>query len=171
MRAATDTQAAEPAPSTRVELKEGRRVVTGHLFRVPSRGGLGFSTEAPSPPPQHPAVRRPSRVARMLAFAHRVEAAIARGEYQDRADAAEQLGVTRARLTQLMDLMLLAPDLQEELLFSEAFNGLEPMTERGVRDVIAAPEWEEQRRRWAAVKRHVAGERSKSASMPAGGAR
>jgi hypothetical protein len=162
MSTGTDTQAAEPTPSTRVELTEGRRVVTGLLFRVPSRTGVRLRTEAPPPPPPSPpAVRRPSRVARMLAFAHRIEAAIARGEFPDRAEAARQLGVTRARMTQLMDLMLLAPDLQEELLFSEAVDGLEPVTERGLRAVLVAVEWTEQRRRWGAVRRHATGERSK----------
>jgi len=170
MSTGTDSQT-EPTSSTRVELTEGRRIVTGHLFRVPSRVGVRFSTEAPPLPPSTPTVRRPSRVARMLAFAHRIEAAITHGEYQDRADAARQLGVTRARLTQLMELTLLAPDLQEDLLFSEAVDGLEPMTERGLRDVFAASEWAEQRQRWVGVKRHVAGERSKSTGRPARGAR
>lgn len=163
MSTGTDTQVAEPTPSTRVELTEGRRVVTGHLFRMPSRVGVRFSTEAPPPPPPRPPVRRPARVALMLAFAHRIEAAIASGEYQDRADAARQLGITRARLTQLMELTLLAPDLQEELLFLEAVDGLEPVTERGLRDVFAAEAWAEQRQRWAGVKRHATGERSKAA--------
>jgi hypothetical protein len=98
----------------------------------------------------------------MLAFAYRIEAAITHGEYQDRADAARQLGVTRARLTQLIVLTMLAPDLQEELLFLEAVDGLEPVTERGLRNVLAAEEWAEQRRRWAGVKRHATGERSKA---------
>jgi len=159
----TDHQETEPTPSTRVELTASRRVVTGHLFRVPSRAGVRFSTEGPPPSPPSPPVRRPARVALMLAFAHRIEAAIASGEYQDRADAARQLGITRARMTQLMVLTMLAPDLQEELIFLEAVDGLEPMTERGLREVFAAEEWAEQRQRWAGVKRHAAGERSKAA--------
>ena len=146
MTTATIAQAADPSPSTRVELKEGRRVVTGHLFRVPTKVGVHFSTEPPPPPPA--SVRRPSRVARMLAFAHRIEAAITRGEYHDRADASRQLGVTRARLTQLMDLMLLAPDLQERILFSEAVDGVEPMTERGLRQLVGRGRWAEQRSSW-----------------------
>jgi hypothetical protein len=41
----------------------------------------------------------------VLALAHRLEAAIDRGEYRHRADLARQLGFTRARITQLLDLL------------------------------------------------------------------
>jgi hypothetical protein len=42
-----------------------------------------------------------------------------RGELADFADMARQLGFTRARVTQLMDLLFLAPEVQEEILFVE----------------------------------------------------
>lgn len=60
----------------------------------------------------------------MLAMAHCLEAAIEREEYRDRAHAAERLGVTRTRVTQLLDLLLLAPDIQEQLLTLEAVDGV-----------------------------------------------
>ena len=156
MSAAGSTQ---PGTSTQVETRDGRRVVTGHLFRVSSTNGVRFSTEAPPPPPPPPpTVRRPSRLARMLAFAHGVEAAICCEECENRADAARKLGLTRARLTQLLDLTLLAPDLQERILFSEAVDGVEPFTERGLRDVVRERGWGEQRLAWrshsAANMRH-----------------
>lgn len=93
--------------------------------------------------------RRPARVARMLALAHRLQRAIDSGEIQDRATLARQYGLTRARVTQLLNLTLLAPDLQEQVLGLEAVDGLEPLTERGIRVVAAQASWEEQRRRWA----------------------
>jgi hypothetical protein len=40
-------------------------------------------------------------------------------EFADFADMARQLGFTRARVTQPMDLLLLAPEVQEEILFLE----------------------------------------------------
>ncbi len=145
------TEESAGTPAGAAGEKPGRRIVTGHLFRVPTKVGVRFSTEPPPPPP--PTVRRPARIARMLAFAHRIEAAIARGEYRDRADAARQLAVTRARLTQLMDLTLLAPDLQEQILFSEAVDGVEPMAERALRAAIHAGSWAEQRAKWPAARR------------------
>ena len=67
--------------------------------------------------------RRPLRVARMLALAHECEALITAGIVQDRAELAAVLGFTRARVTQLMDLTLLAPDIQEEILVAEVEPG------------------------------------------------
>lgn len=93
-------------------------------------------------------VRRPARVALMLALAHRIERQIARGELADRADAARRLGLTRARITQLCDLLLLAPDIQEELLFLESVDGVEPISERALRAIVAEPSWERQRQLW-----------------------
>jgi hypothetical protein len=55
-----------------------------------------------------------------LALAHVIQRAIDRGEIRDQAEAARMFGLTRARLTQIMDLKLLAPDLQEEILFQTA---------------------------------------------------
>ena len=78
-------------------------------------------------------------------MAHRIEDAIVRGTFKDRADAARQLGVTRARVTQLLDLTLLAPDVQEWVLFSEAVDGVEPVGERGMRPAAKSTAWSEQR--------------------------
>ena len=81
-----------------------RRVLVGALFRE-RRKRVAFR-EAPPPAP----VRRPAHVARMLALAHHLQRAIDRGLVPDRATVACRLGLTRARVTQLIDL-LLAPDL------------------------------------------------------------
>lgn len=110
----------------------GTRIFTGKLFRA--RKGHGFAfTE--NPPETKEPIRRPARIAYMLAYAHKLQEAIDRGEYEDRADAARQLGLTRARITQLLDLTLLAPDIQEQLLFAEAVDGVEPISERAVRNI------------------------------------
>lgn len=60
----------------------------------------------------------------MLAFAHKVKKAIEVGEYEDQADAARQLGLTRARVSQLMDLTWLSPRIQERILFLERVDGV-----------------------------------------------
>ena len=124
----------------------GRRIFTSYLFRGRTGSDVVFSQEPPPAPPE-PA-RRPARVARMLALAHRLERAIERGEYDDRADLARQFGITRARVTQLLNLTLLAPDIQEAVLKLEAIDGAQPTSERALREIVAAVEWEEQRMRW-----------------------
>jgi len=82
-------------------------------------------------------------------MAHRLEAAIARGDYRDRADLARRLRLTRARVTQILDMVLLAPDIQEAVLELEAVDGVEPVAERALRGVVRGVGWLEQRVAWA----------------------
>jgi len=66
---------------------------------------------------------------------------IDRGEVRDYADLARLGYVTRARLTQIMNLLLLAPDIQESLLLSSS-----NAEERGLRKVTKVVEWRDQRK-------------------------
>jgi len=128
-------------PPTATEAKAVVRIFEGKLHRAQRGHGKTFSDGPPSPPPEP--VRRPARVAVMLALAHKIQDAIDRGVVRDRAEVARRLGLTRARLTQLMDLTLLAPDLQEQILFAESVDGVEPMSERELRTTITR--WDKQR--------------------------
>ena len=83
--------------------------------------------------------KAPSRVARMLALAHHVERLIEAGELSGHAEAARCLGLTRARLTQVMNLLLLAPKIQERILIG----GLRA-SERSLRAHVKEPAWERQ---------------------------
>lgn len=116
------------------------KVITGTLHRVQRGHGKCFVSEPPPGP-----VRRPARVAVMLALAHKIQEAIDTGKLLDRADVARKLGFTRARITHLMDLTLLAPDLQEHVLGLEAIDGVEPLSERELRRIAHAGSWVEQR--------------------------
>ena len=78
---------------------------------------------AVAPPPCVPRGRVP-RVARLLALALRCEQLVAAGVIANYAALADLGHVSRARVTQILNLLLLAPDLQEALLFL-------PRTERG----------------------------------------
>ena len=124
----------------------GTQIYSGYIFRHRAGRRVAFD-ETPPPPPPEP-VARPARVARMLALAHRLEAAIGRGEYVDRADLARQLGLTRARVTQLLDLTLLAPEIQEAVLELVAVDGREPLAERELRPIVRCAAWGEQRAAW-----------------------
>jgi hypothetical protein len=130
-------EACKPAPH--------RRVLTGTLFRTPS-SPVTFTEEAPPPKPEP--VRRPAKVARMLALAHHIQNAIDRGVVADRAAVARKLGFTRARVPQRGDVVLLAPDIQARVLELEAVDGVEPMSERALRAVAHAGAWETQRLRY-----------------------
>ena len=125
-------------------------LVSAHFHRV--RRAKVVRLRGGAPPPPREVARRPAHVARMLALAHHVELAIGRGLLASAADVAGQLGFTRARVTHLLDLLLLAPDIQEEVLFLEAVDGSEPLSERGLRAVAHAGTWETQRERWREAK-------------------
>ena len=123
-------------------------VVAAPLHRVRTRHRQGFVEQAPV---LRLPVRRPARVAIMLALAHTIDAAIAAGRLRDQGDAAERLGFTRPRITQLLAMLQLAPDLQERVLFLEAVDGLEPLTERALRAVTRPLCWADQRAMWPAI--------------------
>jgi hypothetical protein len=116
----------------------GTRVFAGTLHRVQRGRGKGFSA---APPPEPSC--RPARVAVTLALAHTIQRAIDRGEIRDQAEAARTLGLTRARLTQMLDMTFLAPKVQEEILFLEVSDDREPVCERTLRAVCVAT-WAEQ---------------------------
>jgi hypothetical protein len=65
---------------------------------------------------QPPAGNLP-RITKLMALAIRFDTLVSRGEVQDYADLARLGYVTRARITQIMNLLNLAPDIQEALLF------------------------------------------------------
>lgn len=152
MNADDATAVATPAAATTTE----RHVIPSGLFRARARR-VTFSAEpeAEAPPPPEP-VRRPAKVARMLALAHHIQWAIERGDVSDAATVARRLGLTRARVSQLLDLCLLAPDLQEAILALEAVDGAEPMAERALREVVRAGSWEGQRAVWVSVRASTA---------------
>jgi len=79
-----------------------------------------------------------------MALAIKFQDMVNRGEVRDYADLARLGYVTRARLTQIMNLLLLAPDIQERVLFGLQSDG----GERALRAVSAEVCWSDQRRRY-----------------------
>jgi len=61
-------------------------------------------------------------------------------------------------MTQIMNLLNLAPDIQEEILFlPHAGAGREPVSERHVRHIAGVAEWREQRHLWCDCGHPVVG--------------
>jgi hypothetical protein len=94
------------------------------------------------------------RVAKLLALAVRFEKLVKRGDIQDYADLARLGFVTRARITQIMNLLNLAPDIQEDILFlPNTTKGRDPILEKDMRPVAAVPHWSRQRKMWAQMRK------------------
>ncbi len=84
-----------------------------------------------------------------MALAIRFDGLVRGGEVRDYADLARLGYVTRARITQIMNLLNLAPDIQEEILFlPRTTTGRDRVKERDVRPIAATPHWHRQRRMW-----------------------
>ena len=129
------------------------RISDGPLHRIRRERRVLLSVTPPLPKPEP--VHRPAKVAQMLALAHHLQRAIDRGDVADRAAVARRLGLTRARVTQLLDLLLLAPDIQMAVLRLEGVDGAEPMAERTLRAVAHAGTWVEQRSAWSDCACHA----------------
>ena len=83
------------------------------------------------------------RLTRLLALAHRWNRLIEEGVVNDRAQIARMMGLSRARVTQIVDLLYLAPEIQESIL-----SGERPVRERTVRALVRIPEWTKQYMVW-----------------------
>jgi hypothetical protein len=94
------------------------------------------------------------RIARLLALAWHVERLVRSGAISSYALAARLGHVSRARMSQIVCLLNLAPDLQESLLFMQRpTRGRQELTLRQVLTVAAALDWAEQRRRWRKLRK------------------
>ena len=128
------------------ELSVSRRVT----FTFAGRGRRVMepaSEPRPSAPPPLP------RVTRLMALAIRMEDLIASGAMADQAEIARAGCITRARATQVMNLLRLAPDIQEAILeLPPVTEGRDPITERDLRPLVAEVCWNRQRELWARLR-------------------
>ncbi len=88
------------------------------------------------------------RVTRLMALALKFQEMVGRGEIRDYAEIARLGYITRARATQIMNLLHLAPDIQEHLLFLDGGPASSKLAEHELRAIATAVEWKEQRKLW-----------------------
>ncbi len=99
------------------------------------------------------------RISRLMALAIRFDRLIKAGEVADQADLARLGHVTRARVTQIMNLLQLSPDIQEAILFlPRTEKGRDPIREIMLRPIAAEPDWRKQRRLWKSLTFDQGGE-------------
>jgi len=113
------------------------------------RHGRKEMTVGETPAPAKVPLGRIPRISRLMALAIRFENLLAAGEVTDYAELARLGHVTRARVTQIVNLLNLAPDIQEALLFLPPVEaGRDVIKEWQVRPIAATPGWTDQRRLW-----------------------
>ena len=133
---------ASPPNGPRVELKV--HIATSAHGRKQIRKGP--VTEKTSPPRE-----KLPRITKLLALAHRWVQLIEEGVVKDQAEIARTMGLSRARVTQIMALLNLAPGIQEQILAPPPDAGLERLTERSVRVLTGLPAWNDQRKLWMSL--------------------
>ena len=89
------------------------------------------------------------RVSRMMALAIRFERLLSAGEINDYAEVARLGHLTRAQVSQIMNLRLLAPDIQEAVLFLPlTISGRDQILLRDLQPISLSPDWRHQRKQW-----------------------
>ena len=111
-------------------------------FHVDTRSRGRKQLQAGEPPRPACAPGRVPRVARLLALAHRFEGLLREGVVEGYADLARLGQVTPARVSQVMALLTLAPDIQEQILFlPRTVRGRDPLRVGGEVDGVGVCEW------------------------------
>lgn len=156
---ATDEEIATEAPM--------QASITASFHYERSARGRKRMMAGPIPPPAaQRTVGRIPRLSRLMALAIRFESLIRDGAVSRQSELAEVGHVTRARVTQIMNLLLLAPDIQEEILFlPPVTEGKETIREHHLRRLVGIVEWDKQRSEWRAIARR--GGSAATNSLPA----
>ena len=125
-----------------------------HFARRPNRSRAMIVEDGPPAAPVAPG--RVPRVSRLMALAIRFDRLIREAKVADQSELARLAHVTQPRMTQIMNLNHLAPDIQEELLFlSPVTRGRNPIHERMLRPIAAEADWGHQRAKWMQLKREA----------------
>ena len=123
-------------------------ITTAVDFRHEARGRRRLEVGPKLAAPSHPPGRVP-RVARLLALALHFAEQIRSGALSSYVELADLGHVTRARVSQIMNLTNLAPDVQEAILYlPRTERGRDPIHLRQLQPIAAAFDWKKQRRLW-----------------------
>lgn len=109
------------------------------------KGNRKRAIAGPAPSKSAPKGRIP-RISKLMALAIRFDQLIQDGVVANQSELARLAHVTQPRMTQIMNLLNLAPNIQEEILhLPEVKQGRDPVTERDLRALIRHALWSHQR--------------------------
>ncbi len=131
--------------------------VGGQVQVVHGANGRRLLVEGQRPSVSPVATGRVPRIARLMALAIRMEELVRTHIVRDYAELARLGQVSPARISQIVGLNLLAPDIQEEILFlPPTLRGRDPLREPHVRPITAVLPWPSQRRMWRNLQQQMA---------------
>jgi DNA invertase Pin-like site-specific DNA recombinase len=119
-----------------ITLEDGSRME--HSLPVPNRPGVRSGRKH--------ATGRVPRISKLMALAIRMEKLVGEKKSSDYAALASLASVSRPRMSQIMSLTNLAPDIQETLLFlPKTMAGPDPITERRLKRIAQTIDWSRQK--------------------------
>lgn len=113
-------------------------VVRGRIERsqgAPRRASASSEANVATTPAPSPKPSGPTRLARMLAYAHYMRRLLDDDVVESAAEISRRMGTSRARVTQLLNLLELPTATQEDILL-----GRTTATERQLRRAAATPD-------------------------------
>jgi hypothetical protein len=122
-------------------------------FHRKSHGGRKHLRAGPEPPALTQKPGRVPRIARLMALALRFDQLLRTGQITSYAAVARLGQVTPARISQIMNLLGLAPDLEALLCWPRVTRGRDPLHLRQLQPIAATLDWQHQRQRWRALRR------------------
>ena len=128
-----------------VELQDGSRFE--YSLPVPVRPGVRRGEE------KSQARGRTPRISRLMALAIHFEGLVSSGAVRNYRELAEAGQVSRARLSQILQLAHLAPEIQEQLLFlPPTRQGFDRVLEKHVRSLTRVVDWQKQKQLFRAIE-------------------
>lgn len=119
------------------------------------RQAKGRKTFVAGAEPADPPKGRVPKVSRWMALAIRLESLVRSGAIASYAEAAEVGHVTRARVSQITNLLNLAPDIQAAILFFPKVElGRDPVILAELQPIAKEMDWGKQRRMWERMASH-----------------
>lgn len=151
---------ATPEATVRVEFRvqfsggpKGQRRASETAVASGEQDSPTTSVSSPAPSSVKGAsLHRIPKISRLLVLGHHFEMLIREGVVKNYAEIGRQTGLSRARVTQIANLTLLAPEIQEVMLLLPSESNEETLTtERHLRRIIFPIVWCTQCQQWNAV--------------------
>jgi hypothetical protein len=134
-------QAVEVALGPRDAFKKANRATL--VRRVPT-GQVVCAVPPSQASPRPPKAPREPRVKELLLQAQEWQKMLNSGEVRNQAEIAQREGITRARVTQILNLLNLAPEIQDHILNLPKISCRSAVTERSLRPITLITNNDEQ---------------------------
>ncbi len=100
------------------------------------------------------AIKKEPLLRQNLVLAYQIQEIFQKERAKNLGQVGQWLHMTHARISQIMNLLFLAPDIQEEILFSDR-EKISQITEHKIREVPMEANWTKQREMWSKILKNL----------------